>query len=235
MSQPQQRQAPAAAGPPTGKWYYVITLASCGLLAAVPFFHAAAKLHRPQLRKVGAWYAGAALVGYTMIGFAPVDADGNPTGWLANVAGVGMLIVIVGAILQQIGLREEVYGDPQPPVAKPRNVMAIEQVEQERSKRREARALAQRDPMMARELRIGRPDLPRGYDDGGLVDLNAATAEAIAAVCQIPIASAERLVATREALGAFTNVDEAIVYADVSSAGGLRERGIVIAPVDGGE
>ena len=26
--------------------------------------------------------------------------------------------------------------------------------------------------MLARELRIGRPDLPRQYDDGGLVDVN---------------------------------------------------------------
>ena len=42
---------------PTGKWYFVITIASVGLLAAVPFFHAASRLDRPQLRKVGAGMA----------------------------------------------------------------------------------------------------------------------------------------------------------------------------------
>jgi hypothetical protein len=29
-------------------------------------------------------------------------------------------------------------------------------------------------PVLARELRIGRPDVPRQFDDGGLVDLNHA-------------------------------------------------------------
>ena len=33
---------------------------------------------------------------------------------------------------------------------------------------------------MARDLRIGRPDLPRHYDDDGLVDVNSAPAETIA-------------------------------------------------------
>lgn len=229
----QQPQMSGGRNRPTGKWYFVITVASCGLLAAVPFFHAAAALQRPVLRKPGAAYAVAALVGFTLIGLAPVDAEGTPTGWLANIAAVLMLAVMVGAVLQQLGLREEVYGQPRAAVAKPGNVVAVEIVEQERSKRREARALAQRDPLMARELRIGRPDLPRRYDDGGLVDLNAAPAQTIAAMCNLPIPAAEQLVSTREALGGFSNVEEAVVYADVSMAGGIRDRGIVIAPSDG--
>jgi hypothetical protein len=43
---------------------------------------------------------------------------------------------------------------------------------QARQRRYEAKAIAARDVNLARELRIGRPDLPRQYDDGGLVDLN---------------------------------------------------------------
>jgi hypothetical protein len=37
------------------------------------------------------------------------------------------------------------------------------------------RDIAERMPGQARELRIGRPDLPRTISDGGLVDLNAAS------------------------------------------------------------
>jgi len=38
-----------------------------------------------------------------------------------------------------------------------------------RQRRQQARQLLANDPGLARELRIGRPDLPRDYDDGGLV------------------------------------------------------------------
>ena len=35
--------------------------------------------------------------------------------------------------------------------------------------------------MLAQELKIGRPDLPRDYDDGGLVDVNHVPAAILAA------------------------------------------------------
>lgn len=224
----QQPQATAPNGGPTGKWYFIITIASCGLLAAVPFFHAASVLHRQALRKLGAGYAVASIVGFTLIGVAPVDAEGAPTGVLGNLGGFLMLSIMVVATLQQIGLRQEVYGQSGTPVAKTENRSAIDRVEAARARRDEARMLVQRDPQMARELRIGRPDLPRDYDDGGLVDLNTTTAAAIAEVCQISVAAAEHLVSIREQIGGFGSVEEAIVYAEVSSGSGIRERGIVI-------
>ena len=51
------------------------------------------------------------------------------------------------------------------------------------------------DPALARSLGIGRPDLARGYDDGGLVDLNTASAPVIAQVCGLDAALAEAIVA----------------------------------------
>ncbi len=38
--------------------------------------------------------------------------------------------------------------------------------------RQQARELADSNPALARELGIGRPDIPHEYDDGGLVDVN---------------------------------------------------------------
>lgn len=52
------------------------------------------------------------------------------------------------------------YVAPPTQVRPDSNAAAVASVEAARRKREEARGLAQRDPQMARELRIGRPDLP---------------------------------------------------------------------------
>ena len=67
---------------------------------------------------------------------------------------------------------------------------------------------------MARELRIGRPDLPRTYDDGGLVDLNSAPAEAIANTCGIEIAVATLIVNARAAGITFTTIDDVFSFTE---------------------
>lgn len=216
---------------PTGRWYFVITILSGGSLAAVPFFHAASRLDRPHLRKVGAGIAAASLVGIGMVGLSDEDADGNPTGWLADTAGLLLLGVIVVACVMLIGPRREIYsGSPKPAPLPTRNQAAMAGVAEARRKRDEARRLAARDPMLAVELGIGRPGRNRNYDDGGLLDLNAATAEQLAAACELPREMAEGVVAARTAIGRFLHVDDAVVYGGVPEdcAQLIRERGIVI-------
>ena len=68
------------------------------------------------------------------------------------------------------------------------------------------------DPALAQELGVGRPDLRRGFDDGGLVDLNGAPAAVFAQVCGIDVRQAEAIVAAREARGGtYYNVGELFV------------------------
>ena len=83
---------------------------------------------------------------------------------------------------------------------------------------------------MARELGIGRPDLHLGYDDGGLVDVNAATAESLAHFCGIAPARAGQIIAAREARGGtYFSIGEVLI--DVALPPGeqetLQEHGIV--------
>jgi hypothetical protein len=52
--------------------------------------------------------------------------------------------------------------------------------EQQRVRREQARYLLQHYPAARYELRIGRPDLARTFDDGGLVDLNAVSDQMLA-------------------------------------------------------
>ena len=115
---------------PTGKWYFVVTIASGGLLAAVPFFHAASRLDRPQLRKTGAAMAAGGLLGFALIAVSPTDDTGQPTGWLSNVAGLILVTVVVVATLLLIGLRREVYRpsvDAEPPTGNQGAMASIEE------------------------------------------------------------------------------------------------------------
>ena len=101
-----------------------------------------------------------------------------------NIGGYAVGLAII-ATVHSVVLRQRVWDGtpavrptpaPAPPAADP----AVAAVLAARARRDEARRIVSRDPAMARELGIGRPDLRRAYDDGGLVDLNNAPAQAIA-------------------------------------------------------
>ncbi|MER6734463.1 helix-hairpin-helix domain-containing protein [Streptomyces puniciscabiei] len=140
-------------------------------------------------------------------------------------------MILSAACFQLVPLRREVYGleaeltSPTPPAAADPVVAAHLAA---RARRDEARALAQGDPVLAHDLRIGRPDLPRQYDDGGLVDLNSAPAHAIATACSIEPSLAERIVTTRQELGSFSSLDEVFVYAQVEEGAAARIRDHVL-------
>jgi hypothetical protein len=222
-------QVPPPPGP-TGAWYFVITLASCGLLASVPFFHAASRLNRPRLRAVGAGMAAAILIAYLLVGLAPEDDAGSASGAFATAGGLITMAVMLVSCLLLIGLRREVY-QPMTPLPPDANVSARAGIEAARRRRAEARALAERDPLMARELGIGRPAAGSCYDDGGLLELNHASPDELGTVCGLPREMAERVVAARAELGRFLHVDDAIVYGEIGEEHVplVRDPGIVIA------
>lgn len=81
--------------------------------------------------------------------------------------------------------------------------------------RHRARALAERDPSLARELRVGRPDLPHHFDDGGLVDVNHAPLPVLAALPGMTPERVERIVRARGERGGFVSADELVVFAEL--------------------
>lgn len=82
------------------------------------------------------------------------------------------------------------------------------------ARRNEARALLLSNPALAAELRIGRPDLGRQYDDGGLVDINHVSAQVIAHELGIPSLVAEQIVVQRMRVGGFHSADDLVVYCE---------------------
>jgi hypothetical protein len=100
------------------------------------------------------------------------------------------------------------------------------------SKRREeARAIATRDVALARELRIGRPDLPRQFDDGGLVDVNHVPARVLVDWLGLSPVQARQVVETRERRSGFAGPEDLIAGSGLPAAtvDALRERLLFVA------
>ncbi|WP_165556155.1 BTAD domain-containing putative transcriptional regulator [Kribbella pittospori] len=74
--------------------------------------------------------------------------------------------------------------------------------------RRVAREIAARSPLDAQRLGIGRPDLPRTFDDGGLVDPNHVPAALLAKVPGISSQHAALIVIDRTQRGPFTSLED---------------------------
>ncbi|MCP2343404.1 ComEA family DNA-binding protein [Actinomadura rupiterrae] len=100
----------------------------------------------------------------------------------------------------------------------PANDHAIRVAQYRRQLRADARSLAADDPALAEELRIGRPDLPRNYDDGGLVDVNHASAHALGTLPGMTSELVERIVRHRAEHGGFISVEELAVDVDLPPA-----------------
>lgn len=96
----------------------------------------------------------------------------------------------------------------------PRAEPAIAVAQWRIQRRHAAREILAGNPALAAELRIGRPDLPRQYDDGGLVDVNHVPAAILVRELDIPAEVAAHVVAERDRLGGFSGADELLVYCE---------------------
>ncbi|WP_019630935.1 ComEA family DNA-binding protein [Actinomadura atramentaria] len=129
---------------------------------------------------------------------------------LAVLAGFGlgpvMFLLSVGGCAHAFLIRRQVF-DPHG-LSGVGNEAVVERVRRQRVLRDKARELAAGDPRLARELRIGRPDLPRQYKDGGLVDVNHAPREALTLLPGVSADLADRIIRVREETGGFVSAEE---------------------------
>jgi hypothetical protein len=200
-------------------WAFAPVL-SFGYLAPIPIVHAAIKLRTRTLWAAAALYCAATVVWWSAtmtVSDEPVNPTqlSEPPGWSLWVF-LGLLVVPTAHAL---AVRARVF-EPRP--QDPALVAAL----QARQRRQEAKAIAARDVDLARELRIGRPDLPRQFDDGGLVDLNHAPAAVIVALLGLSEADAAQVVEVRDRIGGFISAEEVIAHTELSPTlvDGVRER-----------
>jgi hypothetical protein len=217
-----------------GRWYYLVLIATAGLFAWVPFLHAAVRLRTARARWLTVIFGGLDALIYVLVALTPQNSQGQAAnGPLSTVGGLLALgTIIVGCVLVA-PLRRMAYEGA--PTGASEDVStadpAITAALAARARRDVARKLAADDPLLARELHVGRPDITRTYDDGGLVDLNNAPAEVIADMCGIPVDVAVTITDARYQRGEpFANVDELFVMADVpvSTWDRIRDRAVLL-------
>ncbi|WP_328612955.1 helix-hairpin-helix domain-containing protein [Amycolatopsis sp. NBC_00355] len=222
---------PSAVARIGSRWYFVVTIVSFGFFAWVPFVHAALRLGRKSLYvRAVAFGAAAAVVGVLM-SLAPKDTAGKAVGTTGNLlTSLGVVValaVVAVACVQQSRLRREIlHHVPGERLDGPDPALAAALAARER--RVGARKLAAEEPLIARDLRIGRPDLARDYDDGGLVDLNNAPAGVIASVCGLDAATAEAIVDIRTTVGGFVAVDDVSTVVPFGTLDRIRDRAVVL-------
>jgi hypothetical protein len=180
-----------------------------------------------------AWaYAATAVIIGTLLALTPTDVHGEVTSDVGNaISVVGGLLAIATAALgcvQQAPLRREIYSGA--PLQKQDAIdPALTAALEARELRAKAREIAARDPLLARDLKIGRPDLPHTFDDGGLVDLNSAPPQIIADVCDLPPSIGADIAAARPP-GGFMAVDDVFALAEIPVASWdiIRDRAVTI-------
>jgi hypothetical protein len=152
-----------------------------------------------RLLTVAAALGVLAVAGLALLTAAPLDGEGFRTGPLvpASLVLLGTAALAGTAVAWrhrsvEVDARARALGEHPPEV----------QAELDRrAARRRARDLAERDPAQARAAGVGRPDLPRALDDGGLLDLNALDAAALVAHGGLDPDTAARVVAGRPYAG----------------------------------
>jgi DNA uptake protein ComE-like DNA-binding protein len=97
-----------------------------------------------------------------------------------------------------------------------RNQAALAAAKDKLERRQEARHLAATNPALARDLKIGRPDLPREYDDGGLVDVNHVPVGVFSSGLGLTPIEARDVLAARDKLGRFVSAEELCEYTQLS-------------------
>jgi hypothetical protein len=177
-------------------------------------------------RSVGWWAAAVAYTAATVLMLVLIEQPDDSTAYA-----VGSMLALLGWVVgssHALTVRRRVFasGRPLRPSAQP----ALDAALAARDRRRAARDIVSTDRALARELRIGRPDLPRQYDDGGLVDVNSAPAAVLQDVLGLDASTATRVVEVRDQAGGFSSVEDLAVLLDLapSAADLLREHAVFV-------
>lgn len=175
------------------------------------------KAFRRRMHLLAAGMGAAIVLATILTGTAPEDAEGAATGPLADFGGTIILLSMVVGIVVVVAFRR-----PTTPLAGTQSVLA------RRESRDRYRRLVEQDRPLARSMHVGRPDVPRDYDDGGLVDLNSVPPSVLAHHAGVEHDEAARIVEMRGQLGRFVSVDEVLVYVDLPEPSASRLRDVAV-------
>src|SRR4051794_24253804 len=93
-----------------GGWYFALAIVSAGFLAAIPFWHAASRLGRREVRTLALAYTAADVYLVVLMALTPPQqSDGSPGNEaLSTIGGLSIFFVVILACIQLRSLRREV-------------------------------------------------------------------------------------------------------------------------------
>jgi hypothetical protein len=192
-------------------WWFLVPLLTCGLGTFVMVVVGGVRLRSRRTIIAAFGYLALTIVFAVGVQFTEPDKTGLIDVLVLPVFLVNWLGGTAHAAVLSSRVRNLV---PAPPPI-PRMVdPAIAAAQWRMNRRMEARQILATNAVLAAELRIGRPDLMRQYDDGGLVDVNHVPAKALTGTLDLPPAVAAAVVSERDRLGGFSSPDELVVYCD---------------------
>ncbi|MEV5569485.1 helix-hairpin-helix domain-containing protein [Spirillospora sp. NPDC052269] len=206
---------PVPSGPPPrplvprGLGWAFIPFVTLGWGTPLAFLYASVKTHSRGLAVGAAAYTFG--IGLSILLWSVGDIS------LFLLGSFLMTVVWIAGTANAFAVRSSVFA-PDATHDRKMNEHAIRVAQHRRELRAEARRLCADDPALADELRIGRPDLHRAYDDGGLVDVNHAPAAALATLPGMTNELVGRIVAHRAEHGGFVSVEELAVDVDLPPA-----------------
>jgi hypothetical protein len=195
--------------------FVAVPALSFGYLTGMAFLFAAVQLRSRRLAVAAAIYLTATVVAFSL---SQREMTVTLSVVLSVHAGLNWLVGTTHAVIVQRRLFRRVPSATEDPAV----IAALAR----RQRRKEARELLDRDPALAAELRIGRPDLPRHFDDGGLIDINTVPAQVLSRLPGLRPEDVERILTARlDPLG-LHSVEDLIVSAAVPAdvAESLREQ-----------
>lgn len=187
-------------------------LLTCGYAAPIVFGMALGR--RRDTLTLAALIAHSALI---LVGCIAVFGSGDPMpSWAVATFGTSMALSAFGATAHLLVIRSLVWAPPQHPHVPVARLSSMEVVDRARKLRDQARRTAQADPMLAKRLGIGRPDQPRQFDDGGLVDLNHAPLPVLMSLPGVTERSARQIQDWVERSGPFSSLGEVMLVIEIS-------------------
>jgi len=177
---------------------------SFSLLAFVPFLRIA--LARGRARD---WAVFAGYLASTVIVISAAASNNDAAGAVAGT--MAIVVAVVAAVHAFIAFRP----GPETVGGSAASELALTTARTRMRRREQARELAASNPVLARELGVGRPDVPHDYDDGGLVDVNHVPGQVLQESLGLTAAESAAIISVREQLGRFSGPDELTAYTEL--------------------
>lgn len=179
-----------------GKAWLLLAVVPFGLTTWAAFLYIGIRGRRPR------WLAWAAVYAALLAAYLAIDAS---AGGKAVPAAVGAFLGVLAWIGG--GVHALAISDDAARRIGARTDTALDAARLRIERRAEGRRLAVRRPALAKEVGLGRPDIP-GADDYGLVDVNHAALAALTRLPGITDEVAGQIVDIREQVGGFASVDD---------------------------